>query len=106
MRRLSLLLLLLIAVAGCGNPFEFDPSTTVILKVSGVEDDAAQERITEKAKELVMEKSTWHKTQTSEHAGTVMIKISPVEDVQAYADRITFGKVTSVDGTKIYVDVR
>ena len=97
---------LLIALSGCGNPFEFDPSTTVILKVTGVEDDAEKERIKEKSVELVVEKSTWQKNQMSQHAETLMIKLSPVKDVQGFADRITFGKVTAVDGNIIHVKVR
>ena len=96
---------LLIALSGCGNPFEFDPSTTVILKVTGVEDDAEKERIKEKSLELVVEKSTWQKNQMSQHAETLMIKLSPVKDVQGFADRITFGKVTAVDGKIIHVKV-
>ncbi len=96
---------LLIALSGCGNPFEFDPSTTVILKVTGVEDDAEKERIKEKSVELVVEKSTWQKNQMSQHAETLMIKLSPVKDVQGFADRITFGKVTAVDGNIIRVKV-
>jgi hypothetical protein len=97
---------LLIALSGCGNPFELDPSTTVILKVTGVEDDAEKERIKEKSVELVVEKSTWQKNQMSQHAETLMIKLSPVKDVQGFADRITFGKVTAVDGNIIHVKVR
>ena len=96
---------LLIALSGCGNPFEFDPSTTVILKVTGVEDDEEKERIKEKSVELVVEKSTWQKNQMSQHAETLMIKLSPVKDVQGFADRITFGKVTAVDGNIIHVKV-
>ena len=96
---------LLIALSGCGNPFEFDPATTVILKITGVEDEAEKERIKEKAEELVLEKATWQKHQMSEHAETLMIKLSPVKDVQGFADRITFGKVTAVDGNTIHVKV-
>ena len=96
---------LLIALSGCGNPFELDPATTVILKVTGVEDDAEKERIREKAVELVVEKSTWQKNQMSQHAETLMIKLSPINDVQGFADRITFGDVTAVDANIIHVNV-
>jgi hypothetical protein len=96
---------LLITLSGCGNPFEFDPATTVILKVTGVEDDTEQERINEKAVELVVENSTWQKNQMSQHAETLMIKLSPVNDVQGFADRITFGKVTAVEGNIIHLRV-
>ena len=105
MRNFSRMCLLLTLIGGCGNPFEFDPATTVLLKLSGVEGDAEKERIGEEAKELVLEKSTWHMIQTSEHNDTVMIKVSPVEDVQDYALRITFGEVTSVEGNTVFVDV-
>jgi predicted small lipoprotein YifL len=96
---------LLIALSGCGNPLEFDPAKTVILKITGVEDEAEKERIKEKAEELVLEKSAWRKTSMSEHAETLMIKLSPVKDPQGFADRITFGKVTAVDGNTIHVQV-
>ena len=97
---------LLIALSGCGNPLEFDPATTVILKITGVEDEAEKERIKEKAKELVLERVAWQKSSMSQHAETLMIKLSPVKDVQGFADRITFGKVTAVDGNIIHVKVR
>ena len=96
---------LLIALSGCGNPLEFDPATTVILKITGVEDEAEKERIKEKAKELVLERAAWQKNSMSQHAETLMIKLSPVKDVQGFADRITFGKVTAVDGNTIHVKV-
>ena len=107
---------LLITLSGCGNPFKFDPATTVILKVTGVDDDAGfvtdehvfdteQERINEKAVELVLENSAWQKNQMSQQAETLMIKLSPVNDVQGFADRITFGKVTAVEGNIIHLRV-
>jgi hypothetical protein len=105
MRHVLLLCLFLTLIGGCGNPFNFDPATTVILKLSGVDDDEKKERIGEEAKELVLEKSTWHMMQTFEHNDTVMIKVSPVEDVHEYADRITFGKITSVEGNTVYVEI-
>ena len=102
---LMMMFLFLTVIGGCGNPFNFDPATTVILKMSGIENDEEKERIGEEAKELVLEKSTWHMIQTSEHNDTVMIKVSPVEDVQDYADRIIFGKVTSVEGNTVFVEI-
>ena len=96
---------LLIALSGCGNLLEFDPATTVILKITGVEDEAEKERIKEKAKELVLERAAWQKNSMSQHVETLMIKLSPVKDVQGFADRITFGKVTAVDGKIIHVKV-
>ena len=104
MRKMGLCMLL-VALSSCGNPLQFDPATTVILKITGVEDDTEKERIREKATELVLEKSSWHKNQTSTHAETLMIKVSPVEDAQDFADRITFGEVTSIDGNIIHVSV-
>ena len=97
--------ILLIVLSGCGNPLEFDSETTVILKITGLEDEAQKELIKEKTQELVAEKASWYSCQISEHAETTMIKLSPVEDVQGYADRIKFGKVTSVDGNTIHVTV-
>jgi len=97
--------ILLIALSGCENPLKFDPQTTAILKITGLEDEAQKEQIKEQSQELVAEKSSWHSSQISEHGETTMIKLSPVKDVQGYADRIKFGKVTAIDGNIIHVTV-
>ena len=94
---------LLTMLVGCGNIFEMDPATTVILKISGISDDAEGERVREKAVELVEERSTWQKNQMSQNSETLMIKLSPVKDFQGFADRIKFGKVTAVEGNIIQV---
>lgn len=102
--RTRLALILVVILAGCGNPLEFDPATlefdpatTVIVKITGAKDQAEKDCIKEKIDELVLEKSYWNKNQTSQHVETLMIKASPVKDVKAFADRITFGKVTAME---------
>ena len=105
MRCLIAILLALLLLGGCGNPFVFDPATTVILKVQGIDDDAEQARVVENAKELVTERSTWHQVQTTRHNEIVMIKLSPVDDAKSFASRIKFGKVTAIDDNIIQLDV-
>lgn len=112
--RTRLALILVVILAGCGNPlefdpatleFEFEPATTVIVKITGAKDQAEKDCIKEKIDELVLEKSYWNKNQTSQHVETLMIKASPVKDVKAFADRITFGKVTAMENRIIHVTV-
>ena len=93
--------LLLISLSGCGNIFEMDPATTVILKISGVADTEERERIKEQAVELVQERSSWQKNQVSQHGETLMIKLSPVADAEEFAERINFATVTSIEGNII-----
>jgi hypothetical protein len=90
-------------ISGCGNPFQFDPATTVILKVTGVKDDAELERIKEECVELVVERSTWQKHQVFRAGDRTTIKLSPVEDVKQFADRIKFGEVTAIEGNMVHV---
>ncbi len=37
--------------------------------------------------------------------GKTKLNYAPVEDVQAYADKITFAKVTRVEGRQIWIDI-
>ena len=94
---------LLISLVGCGNIFEMDPATTVILKVTGVADTEEGDEIREQAVELVQERSSWQKNQMSQHGETLMIKLSPVADAQEFADRINFATVTSIEGNIIHL---
>ena len=94
---------LLISLVGCGNMFEMDPGTTVILKVTGVADTEEGDDIREQAVELVQERSSWQKNQMSQHGETLMIKLSPVADAQEFADRINFATVTSIEGNIIHL---
>jgi hypothetical protein len=103
-----LALLLFVILAGCVNLPELpevDPATTVLVKINGAKDEAEKDCIEEKIKELVLEKAYWEMTQTSQHMETLMIKASPVKDVKAFTDRITFGKVTAVEDRIIHVTV-
>jgi hypothetical protein len=100
--RYVLALILLVLLSGCGNPFSFDPATTVILKITGVERDG-QEDIEDEVKELIQERANWHMTQVSQFGETLTIKATPVEDVQEFADRIEFGEVTSIEDRTIHV---
>lgn len=95
----------LLLISGCGNPFQFDPATTVILKVTGVEDGTESERIEEECVELVIEQSTWQKHQVFRTGDRMTIKLSPVEDPKQFADRIEFGEVTAIEDNMVHVKV-
>ena len=104
MRRPAIFTCLLL-MSGCGNPHQFDPATTVILKVTGATDDVESERIKEECIELVVEQSTWHKCHMFRTGERMTIQISPVEDAERFAKRIAFGEVTAIDGNMIHVSM-
>ena len=76
---------------GCG----FDPEQTVTIEISGVADAAAREQIQEKLKGMT--DSSGHSMSTSTSGDTMTVKLAPVSDVEAFAQKIDFGKVTDTD---------
>lgn len=95
---LGLLTLLISPLVGC-----MDPNTTVTIEVSGTTTSEERESILEDAIVLTNSNS---RSYTSGYMNDVYtIHLSPVEDVQAYADKIDFGTVTKVEGRTIYVDL-
>lgn len=76
---------------GCG----FDPQQTVTIEISGVADADAREQIQEKLKGLT--DSSGHSMSTSTSGDTMTVKLAPVSDVEAFAEKIDFGKVTDTD---------
>ena len=103
--RYAIFPLFLVMLSGCGNPFKFDPATTIVVKVSGINDDATKEQVSDTIVALVKENSNSHKMVSKRNGNVLEYKISPVDDVQDYADRIDFGAVTEIDGRTIHVTV-
>lgn len=94
----GLLALLILPLVGC-----MDPETTVTIEVTGTTTSAQRESILEDAKSLTGSSS--HSQMSSYMNDVYTIHLSPVDDVQAYADKIDFGKVTKVEGRTVYVDL-
>ena len=86
-----------ILFSGCG----YGPEKTVTIEISGVA--AAKDQIQEKLK--VMTDSSGHSMSTSSSGDTMTVKLAPVSDVEAFAKKIDFGKVTDTDVTARIVKV-
>jgi hypothetical protein len=80
---------------------EFGPERTVTINVSGVADSDASYYIMEKLRALA---GTGHYSRFSESGPSMTAVLAPVDDAQAFAARIDFGKV-SVRGQQISVEV-
>jgi hypothetical protein len=74
------------------------PGPTVLVVVSGVEDDETSQIVQEKLKALVEGPRI---QAVRGRKGTLTVSLSPVPDPQALADKINFGTVTKVQGRTI-----
>lgn len=87
-----------ILFSGCG----YGPEKTVTVEISGVA-AAAKDQIQEKLK--TMTDSSGHSMSTSSSGDTMTVKLAPVSDVEAFAKKIDFGKVTDTNVTGRVVKV-
>ncbi len=85
------LVLTAVFFSGCG----YGPERTVTIQISGVADADAREQIQEKLK--TMTDSSGHSMSTSSSGDSMTVKLAPVDDVEAFAKKIDFGKVTDTD---------
>jgi len=78
------------------------PGNTVTLKITGVEDDATEDAITDKLQTMTdgNHSMSWFKM-----GGVLTVELSPVKDVEAFVRRIDFGTVTKVEERTISVEV-
>jgi len=84
-------------LAGCGG-FS-DPETTVTVEVTGVSGALSRDRISERLADLV---DASPKRVATTYTNTRMtVRLSPVTDVQAFADKIDCDTVTEVAGRTI-----
>ena len=74
--------------------------------VSGIEGSEARETVQEKMKDLrdSLGFSTSTPLSSISSGDTMTVSISPVTNVDAYAEKIDFGTVTNVEGRTIKVD--
>lgn len=97
--RLLSLLTAAVWLTGCG----YGPEETVTLKITGVPGQVERDEIKETLK--TMTDGSGHSMSSSYAGGTMNVELAPVSDVQAFADRIDFGTVTSVEGRTVNVAV-
>ena len=91
---------LLLGVAGCSvGP---DPATTVKLEITGVTSDTDRQHIKNLLKDMTDSPGTSDIFTYSTGDG-MWVKLWPVRDVAAFAKKITFGKVTQIEGRTVRV---
>ncbi len=78
-----------------------DPATTVTVVVTGISDEDDREDVQVKLKGMADGSS--HSIVTTTVNDKMTVRLSPVEDIQAFADKIDFGEVTEVDGRTVKV---
>lgn len=86
-------------LVGCS----YGPEETVTLEISGVADVAQREEIEEQLKTLT--DGSGHSMSTTATGDSMTVELAPVSDVEAFAGKIDFGEVTSVDGRTVKVAV-
>ena len=79
------------------------PENSVTIKIMGIADDATQDAITDKLK--TMTDGGGHSMSSMKMGGVLTVELSPVKDVEAFARKIDFGKVTGVEGKTVTVQV-
>ena len=103
---LAVLTFSLATIMGCGFLLQPDPAITVKIMVSGIEGSEAREAVQEKMKDLrdSFGSSTSTSLSSISSGDTMTVSLSPVTNVDAYAEKIDFGSVTNVEGRTIKVD--
>ena len=99
---LPILAAVLLTLSSCNISFEQDPAKTVTVEITGVNDDVDGDEIRETLKGMAEGSS--HMMTSSSSGDKLTVKLSPVGDVEAFSQKINFGKVTEVDGRTIKVD--
>ena len=99
---LPILAAFLLTLSSCGISFEQDPAKTVTVEITGVNDSKDRDDIQETLKGMTEGSS--HMMTTSSSGDKMTVKLSPVGDVEAFSQKINFGKVTEVDGRTVKVE--
>ena len=86
---------------GC-NPFAHDPEQTVHIEISSITEQAERDEVHEILKGMT--EGSGHVITTKRDRDTLLIKLSPVRDVQAFARRINFGQVTEIEGRTVRIE--
>jgi len=96
---LALLVPAALVLGGCGMG---SPETTVQIKIKNVPDDDTKDAIEEKLKGMT--DGSGHAMSLTYMNGEMDVSLSPVSDVKAFAGKVDFGKVTSIEGRTVHVD--
>lgn len=100
--RFYLFAVLLLGSLGCGGEMTGEvPQNAVRVVISGVQGDAADQYYEQL--QNAIEGSSRSSTM-SRSGGSMTVQLSPVSDPKAFAEKISFGKVVSVQGRVITVD--
>lgn len=92
----------LVTLSSCDISFEQDPAKTVTVEITGVNDNEDRDDIQETLKGMT--EGSGHAMSSSSSGDKMTVKLSPVGDVQAFSQKINFGKVTEVDGRTVKVE--
>ena len=101
---LALMVATLITTSGCGISLEQDPATSVNLVITGIESEDARADIKEKLQGMT--DGSGHMMSSQTVGDKMTVTLSPVTDVEAFIDAISFGTVTDVDGRKITIECK
>ncbi len=90
-------------VVGTGCNLSDPPEDGVQVIIEQSMSDQQEETLKENLKELI--DGSYTRVSSITINGKTKLNYAPVEDVQAYADKITFAKVTKVEGRQIWIDI-
>lgn len=82
-----------------------DPDTTVTVNVAGAVDAASRARVHHGISQVMSSLAPECRITSNDSNGKTTYTVTPVDDPQAFADKVTFGKVTRVAGRVIDVVV-
>lgn len=96
-----MIMAVLLLSLGC-NPFRHDPEQTVLIEISPITGQAERDEV----REILtgMTDGSGHTMTTRTEGDLMIIQLSPVRDVQAFARRINFGHVTQIEGRTVRIE--
>lgn len=86
---------------GC-NPFEHEPELTVHIEISSITEQSERDEVREILKGMT--DGSGHVMTTRRDGEILLIKLSPVHDVQSFARGINFGHVTEITGRTVRIE--
>lgn len=95
------LVAVILLTTGC-NPFHQDPEQTVTITVTSISKDDKREEVLEILKGMTG--GSGHTMSVRTENDQLIIKLSPITDVQGFARRINFGHVEKVDNRTILIE--
>ncbi|AQT68530.1 hypothetical protein STSP2_01695 [Anaerohalosphaera lusitana] len=109
-------------MGGQSEPFEMEPfggsedaeiefkmdsqQDSVSIEIVGELSDAQKDAISEDIKKIIKQDASWHSIGSSTMNGRTTYTVSPVKDINAFAEKIEFGEVQSIQDGKITVKIQ